>query len=161
LVYPQYQKLIFKKEIISKKEQEFKLYDDYVKNLKENSQKLEQYQKELSKIDQALPTAPYLPEILSYLTLNSGANGLLVKKFSFSITEPKKETEKLPSKTPSLPLFKEIKILLSLTGSYEGLKNFLSSLEKSARLFEVEKISLSLTKEGLFVFDLAIKIYSY
>ena len=58
---------------------------------------------------------------------------------------------------------KETRINFLLVGSYPDFKNFLFILEKSARLIDVENISFALPKEkeGLFNFNITIKVYSY
>lgn len=168
-LYPKYRNLQFKEELALKREKELKTADEYVKNLMDTQQKLAQYQEELLKIEHALPDSLYLPEIISYLQKIGAQSGLLLTKFSFSVVEPKTSSPKtlpfeetfLPSQTTVTQNFKEIKIQLSFTGSYESVKNFLSVLEKSAKIFDCEKISFSLTKEGLILFDLSLKTYSY
>jgi hypothetical protein len=59
--------------------------------------------------------------------------------------------------------FKEAKINFTLEGNYQDFKNFLSLLENSARLIEVENVTFAFPeKEKLpFEFFLTIKVKSY
>jgi len=57
---------------------------------------------------------------------------------------------------------KEMNFELGLSGSYSSFKNFLSILERSSKLIEIEKISFSVgEKEKPWDFNLGIKVYSY
>ena len=67
-----------------------------------------------------------------------------------------------PSPQTTLAKLKETQIKLQLVGSYPSLKSFLSDLEKSSRIIEVDSLSFATPEEiGPFTFDLVIKVYSY
>jgi len=187
LIWPKYQDLNILRKKIKGKEIELESEVSYFSDLQKISQELQKYQTPLSKIDQALPKTSLLPEILNFIQRTSSQSGLLLKEISpvsvgveVKDTETKKEI--LEEGTAPAPLevkksqIKETKINLDLIGDYSSFKNFLSVLEQSARLFEVEKASLSSTsraeakggEEGLpsstkegAKFDLVIKTYSY
>jgi len=161
LVWPKYQDFIDLRKKIEGKKIELKTQANYFEDLQKISKELKKYQSQISKIDSALPEKISLPEVLNFLQKISSQSGLLLKnisptKIALEVEKPKEEEIKI-IKGPGI---KETKINLSLTGDYPSFKNFLSLLEKSARLFEIESISLSSDKEGLN-FDLKIKVYSY
>ena len=153
-VFPKYQTLnVFKKEVLEKQE-EFHSQEKYFETLQNASEELKKYETSLSKIDSALPQNPSLPELLNFIQKASSQAGLSLKGISPAVTLPyKKEKGEI----------KETRINFLLVGSYPDFKNFLSILEKSARLIDVENISFSLPKEkeGLFNFAITIKVYSY
>ena len=165
LVWPKYQDFIDLRKKIEGKKIELKTQANYFEDLQKISKELKKYQSQISKIDSALPEKISLPEVLNFLQKISSQSGLLLKNISpktiaLEVTKPGEEEITEETKIIKGPEIKETKINLSLTGDYPSFKNFLSLLEKSARLFEIESISLSSDKEGLN-FDLKIKVYSY
>ena len=152
LVFPKYQTLnVFKKEVLEKQE-EFRSQEKYFETLQDASEELKKYEGPLSKVDSALPKNPSLPELLNFIQKASSQSGLSLKGISPAVTLPFEKGE-----------IKETRINFLLVGSYSDFKNFLSILEKSARLIDVENISFALAKEkeGLFNFNITIKVYSY
>jgi Tfp pilus assembly protein PilO len=172
--YPQYQKLNSLKKEIFEKEKELSSQEKYFENLQKTAEELKKYETTLSKIDSALPQNPSLPDLLNFIQKASSQSGLSLKNISPAVISP------LEKATPSVNIgsvgeavggapserygeIKTMKINLLLVGSYSNFKNFLSLLEKSARLIDVEEISFALSKEetGLFNFSLTVKVYSY
>ncbi|XOB41960.1 MAG: type 4a pilus biogenesis protein PilO [Candidatus Nealsonbacteria bacterium] len=159
LIWPKYQDLRSLQLEIGKKTAELQYKEKHISNLQEVSEELEKYKPELSKIDSILPFNPSLPSLFNFLQKASSQNGLIFRNVdSFSMTTPKEK-----------PGIKEISLNLGVSGSYSAFRNFLSTLEKSARLIEIENISFSSpeekptvpTQETPFDFDLRIKVYSY
>jgi len=153
LVFPRCQDLRALRLEIGRRNTELQSKEKHISNLQEASQELEKYQLELSKIDSALPSSPSLPSLFNFLQKVSSQNGLILEEIgSFSVSVPEEKPE-----------IKEISLNLGVSGSYSAFKNFLSTLEKSARLIEIESISFSTPekKESPFSFDLKIKVHSY
>jgi len=152
LIFPKYQKFnSLKKEILGK-EEELSSQEKYFEILQKTSEELKKYEASLSKIDSALPQNPSLPELLNFIQKTSSQSGLSLKEISPASTVPLEKGE-----------IKETRINFLLVGSYPDFKNFLFILEKSARLIAVENIFFALAKEkeGLFNFNITIKVYSY
>jgi len=149
LIFPKYQKLdSLKKEILGK-EDELSSQEKYFESLRKNSEELKKYEDSLSKIATALPKNPSLPELLNFIQKTSSQTGLSLKEIS-------------PAVTSSLEgEIRETRINFLLVGKYPDFKNFLSILEKSARLIDIENLSFSSPKEGLFNFAITIKVNSY
>lgn len=153
LIWPKYQDLRTLRLEIREKGAELQYKEKHFSNLKEISEELKKYQEELSKIDSILSSDPSLPSLFDFLQKASSQNGLILKNLgSFSITTSKEN-----------PAIKEIRLDFTLSGSYFSFKNFLLTLEKSARLIEVESISFSSLgeKETSPSFNLKIKVHSY
>lgn len=141
----------------------------YFLELENTLLELEKYNLELSRIVSALPEAPEIPSLFYFLERKSAESGLILEKISL------KEASALgagdTSLSPPLDGVQEIEksgiqktsIEISLFGSYQSFKNFLSIIEKSDRLIGVESISFSAPEdeEDLFGFNLIIKAYSY
>jgi len=150
LVYPRVQNLFFLKKEILEKESDLQSEEEYFQEIEKTSEELKKYQDSLLKIDSALPKKFSLPELLNFLQKVTSQSGLSLKGIS-SV-----------SATPLLAgKIKENRLNLVLVGNYSDFRNFLSILENSARLIEVENISFSLPKEGQTNFNLTIKVYSY
>jgi len=132
---------------LSQKKFELESSDKYFQEILKTSEKLKNYQDPISKIDFALPEDPQIPLLFNFLQKSSSQSGLLLENISsVNLTEEgglKKWTTTLKFK-----------------GDYPSFKNFLSILEKSARLIKVERVLISSEKESLS-FTLTISVFSY
>jgi Tfp pilus assembly protein PilO len=137
---------ILNSQLLQKKH-EFETSERYFQEISKTSEKLKNYQEEISKIDSALPEDPSIPSLFNFLQKSSSQSGLLLENIgSITLNEegkPKKWTT-----------------TLKLKGDYSSLKNFISILERSARLIKIDKISLLGEGESLS-FDLTISFFSY
>lgn len=156
LILPKKANLDFSQKIIEERKAEIQGKEEYFLNLKQLLEELKNYQNQLSKIDSALPEDPDLPLLFDFLQKSASQSGLILTsvKGSDLPTQPALGDEK--------PDFQETKLTLTFSGSYPAFKNFLSILERSARLIEIESLRFSTPKkEEAFNFDLTIKIHSY
>ena len=146
----------------------------YFSQIRDTSEKLKNYEEELKKINYALPKEPSLPEVLEFLTQASSQNGMTFKKLiSSAVVLPKTATKASDSSSASesekseiSPRLKEISVEFEVSGDYSSLKNFIITLEKNARLIEIESISFSSrqtkTTQGFSpTFAFKIKTYSF
>lgn len=156
LISPTYQELRILERKNEEKKAEIQERERYFEELERTAEELKKYQSQLAKIDCALPSESDSSDLLAalfYFLQNTSSNsGLILDKISDSSSRSSSDFKGL----------KETEVTLNGSGSYSSLKNFLVVLEKSARLIEVESISLSSTKEGDYLdFNLKIKVYSY
>lgn len=152
LILPKREALNFSQKKVEEKIAEIQGKEEYFSNLSKISEALKNYTANLSKIDSALPEDPGLPILFDFLQRSSSQSGLVLTEANLSA---------LPSPTQPSEI-QETKVKLTVSGSYSSFKNFLSILEKSARLIEVESLSFSSPpKEESIKFDLQIKVYSY
>lgn len=149
-VLPQYQNMVAIQKVVADFETAKKEQENYFEELRRTARELERAQEILSKIDSALPSNPSLPELFNFLHKLSTQCGLVFSQIS-SIT-----TNSLPDSE-----LKATEIGIVLSGNYADLKKFLSGLENSSRLIEVENISFSSSEKEPFQFNLKIKVYSY
>jgi len=150
---PKYQDLKISQLKIKEMQAEIKQWEEYFSNLEKTSQELEKYKDVLSKLDSAIPNELSLPSIYNFFQKTSSQSGLFLKEIGSVTTVPIDQISEIKGHS----------LTISLSGSYLSLKNFLSTLEKSARFFEIESISFSApqkTGEAL-IFNLRIKAYSY
>ena len=145
---------------IGEKEAEFQAKDTYFVEITKTYKELMQYQDSLEKIDTALPSSFLMAPLVNFIYQKGAENGLIVQRIGINKGSSGIETNKD---------IKETNISLSLFGSYKGFKNFLASLEKSARLIEGNNFSFSVTPpssenpkiQETFAISLTIKVYSY
>jgi Tfp pilus assembly protein PilO len=156
LVWPKYQAFSNLQAEIEARNKELESKRDYFSQVEKISQDLKIYEAQLAKISSALPPDPSLPALFNFLQKSASQSGLILEKISLGGIVAQKKDEK-----PGV--IKEIMVNMELSGSYESFKNFLSAMEKSARLIEVESISFSSPEEpgDPFSFELSIKTQSY
>jgi len=137
---------ILNSELLQKK-REFENLDKYFQEILKTLEKLKNYQEDISKIDAALPQDPSIPSLFDFLQKSSSQSGILLKNIgSINASEKGK--------------LKKWTINLQLEGNYPSFKDFLSMLERSARLIKVEKIS-ALGEGELLNFTLTLSFFSY
>ena len=150
-LHPQYQELTTLKEQIQEKEEQLRSQEDYLNKLSEASEELKKYEEQLVLIDTALPSEPSLPALFDFLEKTASQSGLILKDIDAS-TSPSVDS-----------VLKETTISVKATGAYSSFKNFISVLEKSARIMSVASFSFDNSKEKGDIFDLGltIKTHSY
>ncbi len=159
VVFPKYQNLNLLQSKIKEKEAELQSEKEYFSNLDDISEELKKYEESLSKINSALAAEPGLPALFNFLQTAASQNGLILKKIVPTLPSPLKEELVKEGWSPEI---RETGINLTVVGSYPSFKNFLSTLEKTARMIELESISFSTLEEaGPVDFNLRIKVYSY
>jgi len=164
LIWPKYQKFESLKVDIENKELELRQTEDYFAKLERTAEDLKGYQTQISKIDFALPDDSSFATIslINFIGNASGANGLIFKKLkSFSITSPKPSAQAPGAPVQPQSKVKDISLDFEVSGSYFALKNFIQTLENSAKIIEVENLSFSVEKEEVPSINLKIKTFSY
>jgi Tfp pilus assembly protein PilO len=149
LVWPEYQKI--KSLTLKIEEVDFTLknQEDYFSYLNDLSDKIKkEYETKISLIDYAFPKDPNLPLLYDFMIKTCSQNGLILTSLSNSVIEPSENQAQ-----------GEILLNFQVSGSYNSLKNLISSLEKSARIFNIESINFSspAKKDQPFDFNLQIK----
>ena len=147
---PKYKDFAFIKQETTKTSTELQSHQEYFKQLQGLAEKITLNSQNFLTIKAALPEKSSLTEIFGFFQKTASFSGLVLENIS---SDSSFSTEK---KNINIT-----RINLALEGSYASLKNFLSVIEKSARLIDVDSISFSSPKEGLFDFDVEVKIHSY
>jgi len=144
LLWPQYQKFSEERWHVKEKEVERNNQEEYFNHLNKLSEELKEYEEEMSKIDSALPLDPDIPDLLNFLALASSQNGLSFEKVTSFSADSAKNSKTAASGQEESPAkkYKELTIDFEVSGEYPSLKNFVSTLEKSARMIEIESLSL-------------------
>lgn len=125
---------------------------------------------DLDNIDKALPKGSQAGEILVTLENLVGKHGIVLQ--SIGLTGGREPASKVSS-TPSIgsassvsvttpaPVIKEFPVDLSITGSYESLKNFLLEIEKNLRITNAVSLSFGsfARPDEKINFSLRVKMY--
>lgn len=155
LAWPQYQKLQALNLDIKNKQADLQSQETYFTQVKEISAQLQEYPDALAKIASALPKDSSLAALVNFLQANAAQTGLILKKIVLGGAT-------LPSESQRLLI--ETRLIIQLSGSYESFKDFLGLVENSARLIEVENLSVEIpskeSKESP-TFTLDLKTTSY
>jgi len=130
-IWPKYQELMGLYAQISARRTELEGVKEYYTDLEKSAAELKNYESALAKIDTALPYDPSIASLLFYINRTLSENGMVLKSVNaFQTTEPA-EGENIRTTT----------ISFSVMGEYESLKNFISVMEKSSRIIEVDTIN--------------------
>ena len=120
---------------------------NYILKLKED---YNVHKQELEEIAIIIPSQKYIPEIISSLEAMATSNG--VGLISINISESTKREE--------IKGVKGLTISVKLTGTYESYMNFLTSLETSRRLIDIELSRITPSeKTAILTIDLAGRAY--
>lgn len=164
-VVPKYQEVNKLGTEIAEKEILYQKAEAYNANIFTLLSSIKEREEVLAKVDSALPSSFQFAPLIYFLQKRSSEHGLLLKSVTFS-QSPVVYGEATNETSAAV---KEVVFALTISGAYEGMKGFLASLENSARLFEINKISfvsLQPTRSefgpsAINDFKLEMKAYSY
>jgi len=158
LCWPKYQEFKDKKTEMETKSEEIRLKEEHLSNLGTLSERLLEYDEQLSKIDSAFPINDSPASILNFLEKTSLENGLILQE----VNVDKLFSSKTSTQQNSGDKIQEMSLSLSVGGSYSAFKNFLSALYASSRLIEIQSIGFSSDEEkSSFSFTLNLKTQAY
>lgn len=140
------------KSQLEAKDSELKEKQEYFAKLNSMSDKIKDYEEQMSKIGSAFPDDwdIALPTLFNFMTIKTSGSGLMLE----SISGGEKS-----SKANDIGL-EEMPFQVSLKGTYPTFKNFISSLLKNVRIFDVNSIQFGSPEESNFyVFSVSLKTY--
>jgi Tfp pilus assembly protein PilO len=172
LVWPEYNTFKVLRQELGEKRAEYNAKFEYYSAISKAYQDLQTRKDDLKKIDNALPLDSNLGYLVYFFQKKAEESGIIID--NVYLTKANKPTE---------GQIGEIVFSMSLSGNYNSLENYIISLEKSSRIFEVSTISFnyasetqngssSSTKGALpaiggvqssqpYSFNLEVKTYSY
>ena len=153
VIFPEYNILNILRSDIVEAEKTKVYHEEYFGDLNKIKAQLEEYGEEIEKIDDSIPDGPDLPSLFNFIQRTASLNGLILSEVgTFSTNKTKEES-----------LLKETILSFSLAGSYPSIKDFLSTVSKSARLIDINQITFSASQEeeASFKFNFSIRFYSY
>ncbi|GEM_PF-5474954 len=107
---------------------------------------------EIDKISSIIPSRKQLPELVSAFESMASTNGLALNSLNIAENENSSEED---AGNP----FKTMNIQNKLNGSYESFRNFLSSVESSRRLIDINTAKLNLEETGEILIEINGRAY--
>ena len=131
---------------------DLKSKQEYFSNLKDVLAKIKEHDVELAKINSALPATSVVPDMVNFLAQKSSQNGVILEKV---------ELERMAPLTPDSKIQK-LGFNITVSGFYPALKSFISNLQNSAKIIEINSVTFPQPREGgIFSFNLRLQTYSY
>lgn len=181
LVMPKYRESVSLQKELQEKQIRYRDLSLYYDKVSKIVLSLEDRKDVLQKIDSALPFNFSVAPLVYFFHKKGVENGLIVNSINLSYSTPttsSKDKDKDQNKEKEAEenflekKVKSVNFTINILGNYQGLKNFLRSLEKSARLFQVNTVSFSSLSPGqatsspenesrLYNFKLEMKTYTY
>lgn len=118
---------------VAKAEAEYNGKFAYYSEVTRIYREIQERRDDFAKIDDALPSKPQLADLMYFFKKKGTEAGLVVKSINLTKVAPKTPESKV----------KDIYFSVDIVGTYEALKNFLSILENSSRIFEVGTIGFN------------------
>src|SRR5581483_4769031 len=140
LVIPQYQETTTLQSALDRKQADYTNKQSYYADLLDVLKTIKNQKDLLVKIDDALPNNVAFAPLIYFFQADAASSNLTVNTIAFSQDQQPVETPS-SSAAPSQPALQQVIITLSMAGNYQGLKHFLSALETSDRLLNVESIA--------------------
>ena len=144
----------------SDKKEELQKFKDYAASLDELKEVLRKESESMEKIESALPDEFSLAEIFNFFQNKAEENGLIVKTLNKSDAKQEVSQESGALTAPQSGV-KDNYFAVDLEGSVFAIENFISSLEQSSRMIEVEEMTITSGEDEQFSFYLLCKVYSY
>lgn len=165
LVMPKYQTFKGLQIELGEKKAEFYAKYAYFGEITRVYDELQSRKDDIKKIDDAFSTDSIYGKLVYFFQKKAMENGLIIKSLFLSKSSPVSPESGL----------KEMVFSLDALGSYSALNNFMISLEKSSRLFEITTISFGANVSGqiaggagaqlqtqqIYQFRLEVKTHSY
>ena len=171
LIKPAYQKFNFNKTQLKESEAELQYRRDYIKQIAAIKKRLDEDKDAVAKIDFALPTDVSIASLFNFLQTAAQKNGLLLADVTMptkvSLVLHKKATAQngksiIQKRKTNLDYYS---FTTQVRGPYEHSKRFISDVEKSARMVEIDDVdfshSIRSSTSDDFSCNLALKIYSF
>lgn len=167
LLWPEIQKYRNLNLSVKIKDIQIENQDKYFSQIQDKAERLKSYEEEISKIDSALPDDPGVPSVLEFVVQTANKNGMqLTEIVNTSLVSAQEATgnQTIQESGVTNNKLKEASIEFKILGEYSALKNFIATLEKNARLIEVESINFASagTEKGVLPsFLIKIKTHSF
>lgn len=168
LILPKFSALRAAREELAAKRADVQSRQGQLSTVKQLAADYETKKNRLGPIDEALPDAPRIPELLANIDALAKQSGLLVSSLQItpvSINVKPGETQgALPERTRLLLSAENLGVLeidLGLKGKYPNVKAFLANLEQNLRLMDTDNINFGLVEieSGLQEYNLQIQTY--
>jgi len=152
LVLPAYNDLNDLNNQIFEKETSLQSQQEYFWELEDIAKRVEGQEESFEKIRSAIPNGSNLANLMNYFQRSASKAGVSMENVSPALIVSTQEKKVHASR-----------VNLVIIGEYPAFKNFLSIIEKSSRLIEIESIGFQSPNEqgDPFSFNISTKVYYY
>lgn len=169
LVLPKYKDAKVNKQMLQIKQDEVELKEAQLLSVEELLSSWKKNKEELKILDDALPDAPRVPELLVDIESLANASGLLISNLLLTIppaaevAKDQSQQKKIEGLLNSTDNLIPLQIILTLKGDYPGVKSFLTNLEQNLRLIDVFSLNFAAvqTETESQTFVLKLQTYYY
>lgn len=164
LLWPRYQDLSGAQRKVKEKTAELERQEKYFNAVRALHKELQNYKRELTKIDAVFPQDSSLPSLYDLMQKLPSRSGLVLRGLTIS---PGGAAGAAPESSSRV---KSIGVTLQVSGSYSAFKEFIARTRISPRILTIDSLSFSApareAKEGsspedVFTFSMNLKAYSY
>lgn len=154
LVWPESAALKDTRQKIADKKAEIENRTEYYASLEKTVSGLDQNADVIKKIDTAFPGNPDAPSLMNFLQAAAMQSGLIMKSANYSgqsqvsgsITSLVNNGQ-APVAAPLRHSLQVYEVSLVLTGNYANFKSFLSMVENSSRLIDIEAVNVATSED--------------
>ena len=150
------------------KKQSLDLEHQVIDKLNSISQVLDGQKSNVERLEQAVPSQEYRPELISMMENLANQNGLNLMNIDINAIQ---ETAPKKGETVAQKPIRKLKVVLELNGTYSSFKSWLEAVEKNLRLLDISKISFAVKESKSSsgqvlsavnpVFDFSVELNTY
>ena len=165
VLLPKYKALNEAKQVLVEKQTEVSEKEAQLQGVRDLISDLKSKKEQLASLDEALPDAPRVPELLANVESLSLSSGLLMSNLQLTIPQrssgDSKATPLVQGISGPLDNLGIVQVDLILKGKYVNLKTFLTNLEQNLRLMDILSLTFTPIQEENDAQDFALKIQTY
>lgn len=170
LLLPKYQALGAAKAGREQKQQELAGRQEQLQSVRKLAAELAEKKEKLALVDEAIPDAPRIPELLADLDYLAKQSGILITGLEVTTAatlanlpggtelETVQKTETILGKTKKLGI---LQISLRLSGRYANLRTFLLNAEQNLRLMDADSLVFGQVDSDSKLQEFSLKIQTY
>jgi len=148
-VLPRYEEFVVLNAQVKETRSRIELGRQAMTQLWSVEERMSVHQENFDKLDQAIPSDAALPVLYEHIQQMGTTSGLVVVSL-----------DGVPVMGPTEEIV-ALAFTVSFAGSYEGLKNFLDETKRSARIYNVKTIDVSVDSEILRELSITIEMFAY
>lgn len=160
LTWPQYLKFREGENTVNFLQNDFEKKKTYFEELEGLDEKLTKHKSALDKINTALPEESFLPSLFHFIQKRASASGLILSDVSPGKSIKGKEAIGKEEEKEKVNI-EELYVNVSVAGTLSSFEDFLRAIEVSARMIEIDNVTLEESKEDELSFNLLLRTHYY
>jgi len=162
VIYPAFKNLKSKSLELANLKAELKAKEEKAANLETLSQKIGSLENRAAALEYALPREKEHPEVLYVLAAIAAKNKVYIADFAPDNKLSSRKNKKTTATQSVSSGIKKQEIELEILGEFNKIKNFLTDLENSRKIYQIEQLKLKVSKlESPAVLDGTISLVTY